>query len=50
MIVSLLSRPALRHLESKESAFILFMAVMAWYQRCQRRLARIPRIQLVCRE
>ena len=40
-----LSRPALRHLLSKLvllSCFILFMAVMAWYQRCHRRLARIP--------
>ena len=40
-----LSRPALRHLESKLSCLILFMAVMAWYHRCQRRLARIPDTQ-----
>ena len=37
-----LSRPALRHLESKLNCLILFMAVMAWYHLCHLLLASIP--------
>ena len=42
-----LSRPALRHLESKLSCLILFMAVMAWYHLCHLLLARIPEFLLM---